>query len=54
MRLVFESQAATAAGLASAKGWGYLVQPSLPCGSLGYALATGAGLVVAQGLEVLA
>jgi hypothetical protein len=45
---------ATAAGLATAKGWGQLVQPSLLCGSLGYALGTGAGLLVAQGLGVLA
>lgn len=45
---------ATAAGLAAAKGWGALVQPSLLCGSLGYALGTGAGLLAAQGLGVLA
>jgi uncharacterized membrane protein len=44
---------ATAAGLAAARGWGRLVQPSLLCGSLGYALGTGAGLLVAQGLGVL-
>lgn len=44
---------ATAAGLASARGWGGLVQPSLLCGSLGYALGTGAGLLVAQALGAL-
>jgi uncharacterized membrane protein len=44
---------ATAAGLANARGWGQLVQPSLLCGSLGYALGTGAGLLVAHALGVL-
>jgi hypothetical protein len=44
---------ATAAGLANARGWDQLVQPSLLCGSLGYALGTGAGLLVAHALGVL-
>jgi hypothetical protein len=44
---------ATAAGLAAARGWGQLVQPSLLCGSLGYALGTGAGLLLAQTLGVM-
>lgn len=41
---------ATAAGLAASRGWGRLVQPSLLCGSLGYALGTAGGLLLARGL----
>jgi hypothetical protein len=44
---------ATAAGLAAARGWGRLVQPSLLCGSLGYALGTAGGLALARGLGVV-
>jgi hypothetical protein len=44
---------ATAASLAAARGWDVLVQPSLLCGSLGYALGTGAGLGMARALGVL-
>jgi hypothetical protein len=44
---------ATAAGLAAARGWGRLVQPSLLCGSLGYALGTAGGLLLARSLGVV-
>ncbi|KAF6260158.1 hypothetical protein COO60DRAFT_1508812 [Scenedesmus sp. NREL 46B-D3] len=44
---------ATAAGLAAARGWDRLVQPSLLCGSLGYALGTAGGLLLARGLGVV-
>jgi hypothetical protein len=44
---------ATAAGLAGARGWWRLVQPSLLCGSLGYALGTAGGLLLARSLGVV-
>jgi hypothetical protein len=44
---------ATAAAIVSGRGLGQqLVQPSLLCGSLGYAIGTAAGLLVARGLGV--
>ncbi|MEW5296947.1 MAG: hypothetical protein WDW36_000191 [Sanguina aurantia] len=39
---------ATAAAMAMSKGWSHLVQPALMTGSLGYAVGTGAGLLVAK------
>ncbi|KAF8059368.1 hypothetical protein HT031_005173 [Scenedesmus sp. PABB004] len=44
---------ATAAGIASARGFSALVQPALLCGSLGYALGTGGGLALAKVLGAL-
>jgi uncharacterized membrane protein len=39
---------ATAAGMAASKGWQELAQPAMLCGSLGYALGTGAGLLLGR------
>lgn len=37
---------ATAVGMTAAKGWRELMQPAMMCGSLGYAIGTGAGLLL--------
>jgi len=36
------------AGMAASKGWHGMVQPAMMCGSLGYAVGTSAGLMVAR------
>lgn len=44
---------ATAAAMASAKGWSHLLQPAMITGALGYAMGTGVGLGVAGWLRML-
>ncbi|KAL4457787.1 hypothetical protein ABPG75_012652 [Micractinium tetrahymenae] len=42
---------ATAAAMASAKGWAHMVQPAMLTGALGYAVATGIGIAVGGWLK---
>jgi uncharacterized membrane protein len=42
---------ATAAAMASSKGWSHMIQPAMLTGSLGYAVATGLGLCLAGWLR---
>lgn len=42
---------ATAAAMASAKGWPHMVQPAMLTGALGYAVATGLGIALGGWLK---
>ena len=42
---------ATAAAMASAKGWQHMIQPAVLTGSLGYSIATSIGLCMGQWLQ---
>jgi uncharacterized membrane protein len=42
---------ATAAAMASAKGWTHLVQPAVLTGALGYAIATSIGLAMGHWMQ---
>ncbi|KAI8475199.1 MAG: hypothetical protein J3K34DRAFT_405671 [Monoraphidium minutum] len=45
---------ATAAGMATSRGWGRLVQPAMLCGSLSYGVGSAAGLLLGVALRSLA